>query len=210
MVYLYSFLMSVAAIVFFKYMQQRSMKKITKKEAAYSIFMAAANLCLVYIIKRLYPEINSLFMIKRLTLLALLWAAAPIDYMEYRIPNQCVIAGAGLWVVFEIIELATSADTFIAGIISELLIIAAILIVTFVCSLIMKGSIGEGDVKLLIVIGMFQGINSAAGTIMISLICMFIYAVIMLITHKKGRKDTLPYAPCALMGAYLSVIVTGI
>ncbi len=210
MIYLYSLLISVLALAFFKYMQNRSMKKVTKKEAVYLVAAVVADMAWVYVLGRLYPNLGSMFLVKRLTLLGLLWAAAPIDQFEHRIPNQCIIAGLGLWVIFEIIEAVISRDTFIAGLISELLIIAAILIVTFACCLIMKGSIGEGDIKLLILIGMFQGINSAAGTIMISMIFMFIYAVVMLITRKKGRKDSLPYVPCVLIGAYLSVIITGI
>ena len=93
---------------------------------------------------------------------------------------------------------------------SEALGAVGIFVVCMFFLLMMKNSIGMGDIKLFMVMGLYLGLYSMIDAIMSSLVLAFICAVVLLLTRKKGKKDSLPFAPAVLAGTYLSVFLTGI
>ena len=77
-------------------------------------------------------------------------------------------------------------------------------------SLLIKGAIGMGDVKLFSVMALYLGLEGIWPAIFCSLIVSFFVAVFSLVTKRAKRKDNIPFAPAILIGTYLSVFLTGI
>lgn len=156
------------------------------------------------------PEQSILFQCKRVSCLALLFVAAATDYRRQIIPNRLILSGLGFRVVLLLAELAFERDILAMMLFSEALGAVGIFIVCMVFLLMMKNSIGMGDVKLFMVMGLYLGLYSMIDAIMSSLVLAFICAVVLLLMRKKGKKDSLPFAPAVLAGTYLSVFLTGI
>lgn len=156
------------------------------------------------------PEQSILFQCKRMSCMALLFVAAATDYRRQIIPNPLILSGLGFRIVLLLAEAVFERDILAATLFSELIGAVGIFIVCMVFLLIMRNSIGMGDIKLFMVMGLYLGLYSMIDAIMSSLILAFIGAVILLLMHKKGKKDSLPFAPAVLAGTYLSVFLTGI
>ena len=147
---------------------------------------------------------------KLLALLAILFVAANVDARHRIIPNVLVLTGLVLRIVFWLIELFTSPSTFWGIMKNDLL--ACLLVVAFfiVGVLLVKGGIGMGDIKLMLVMCLFQGFYGVVSSLFCSLFVAFIYAIIVLLFKKKSKKDSVAFAPAILLGTVISVFLTGI
>lgn len=146
---------------------------------------------------------------KLISLLAILFVAANIDARHRIIPNALVLSGLILRIVFWLIELFSSPTTFWAIMKNDL--IACLLVVAFfiVGVLLVKGGIGMGDIKLMLVMCLFQGFYGVISSLFCSLFVAFIYAIIVLLLKRKNKKDSVAFAPAILLGTVLSVFLTG-
>lgn len=156
-----------------------------------------------------YEQYTTIYVWKRMFLMAGLLIAAYYDKIYLRIPNFLIIALLIGRVVLIFAELAFQRETMVSTIISEVLAAAAMGSLCLICSVLMKGAIGMGDVKLLMVMGIFEGLTGIFSAVSVSLIFTFFAAVFCLVTRKKGRKDALPFAPFLMAGTYFSILFTG-
>ena len=156
-----------------------------------------------------YKENSVLYSVKRMLMLALLWPIALIDIKTYRIPNRFIITGLLFRLAVLIFELFFENEILFGTLKSEVIAVIALCLAAFLCSVCMKGSIGYGDIKLFIVMGMLLGMDGIWGAIFMSLIIAFISSVILLLAKKKGKKDIVPFAPSIALGTYISIILTG-
>lgn len=146
---------------------------------------------------------------KLITLVALLFIAANIDARQKIIPNAIVLAGLVFRIFFWIAELISAPNAFWDIMKNDL--VACLLVVFFfvIGVLLVKGGIGMGDIKLMLVMCLFQGFYGVISSLFCSLFAAFIYAIIVLLTRKKTRKDSIAFAPAILVGTILSVVLTG-
>ncbi|MDR0446144.1 MAG: A24 family peptidase [Oscillospiraceae bacterium] len=156
-----------------------------------------------------YPENSFLFNMKRLCLLSLLWPAALVDYKTLRIPNLFIIAGCAYRVIIFAFELLLEGEGLLPRAAGELIAAAAIAVAALLCALLVKNSIGFGDVKLFIVMGLHLGLEGIWSAVFVSLFVSFIVSVVLLATKKKTRRDVIPFAPAIMLGTFLSVFLTG-
>lgn len=180
-----------------------------KKVIIYSVIMVVITIgaAVLYCI---YYQDNSIFTnIKRLALLCLIWPLAYIDYTTFRIPNAFIIFGLVLRVAIFPFELLFSTGSVWMTLLSEVIASAALFIAAILCSIFVKDSIGFGDIKLFIVMGLYLSLDGIWGAIFLSLIVSFFVSLFLLVTKKKGRKDAIPFAPAIVVGTYLSVCLTG-
>lgn len=180
-----------------------------RKMIIYSVLMVILTIgaAVLYCI---YYRDNSIFTnIKRLSLLCLIWPLAYIDYTTYRIPNAFIIFGLVLRVAIFPFELLFSTGSVWMTLLSEVIASAALFIAAILCSIFVKDSIGFGDIKLFIVMGLYLSLDGIWGAIFLSLIVSFFVSLFLLVTKKKGRKDAIPFAPAIVVGTYLSVCLTG-
>jgi leader peptidase (prepilin peptidase)/N-methyltransferase len=83
--------------------------------------------------------------------------------------------------------------------------------VLFILALIGRGALGFGDVKMAFIIGVFTGYFSL-GYVVIAGVGAFIIAgivaVVLLVTRRSGRKDSIPFGPF-MTGAGLVAVIYG-
>lgn len=147
--------------------------------------------------------------IRYITLIGLLVPLAYEDFFTRRISNKVVLTGLIMRVLLYILEFIGYDreyfwTTFKQSLMGFLIGLAFLLLGCFV----IKDGIGMGDVKMLMILGLYLGLYPAMTAILFSLIVSFVSAVVLLIKRSKGRKDTLPFAPCVLIGTFLSMILT--
>jgi len=130
------------------------------------------------------------------------------DYWQHIIPNKLVYSGLILRVVFYVLEAVNDFTSFQFNIKSDVLGMVFILFISIIGGKIVKGGIGYGDVKLLGLMALYQGINGMLMAVLMSLVILFFVAIYFLLSKKKGKKDVLPFGPAAFAGTVLSMIFT--
>lgn len=176
----------------------------------YFLLSTLVNLIVVLFYSFLYVDNAVINNVTTFCVLSFLWPAAYFDYKFLKIPNEIIRYA----LVLRCIELLPQALIFKSKlfrlILDELLIVIIIFVLCIIGNLIIKNSIGMGDIKLLMVMGAFFGTSSFLSSIFFTLFVAFILAVILLLTGKKSKKDVLPFAPSILIGTVLAAILMGI
>ena len=182
---------------------------LNKKFVIFGSLMTLACIGIAVSMHLLYASQSILFDLKRLCLLSLLWPAAFIDYHSYRIPNSFVIAGLSYRVVIFVFELVFEADGIWERGLAELVAAGGLCLAAFLCGLLIKNSVGFGDIKLFIVMGLLLGLDGIWSAVFVSLIVSFVASAVLLATRRKKRKDVIPFAPALMIGTFVSVFLTG-
>lgn len=157
-----------------------------------------------------FYERELIFVIKRLLILAVLWAAAVTDYSEMRIPNKLLVVGIICRIVVLPFEVIFASDVVLDFLKSEGFALLGVTLICVICAFIVKGGLGMGDIKLLMVMSLFLGVEGICYSMFISVVFSSITAIIFLLTKKKGKKDTIPFAPFVLLGSVISFILSGV
>ena len=180
-----------------------------KRLMLYCAAMFAALSCIAVLFVTVYENNRLLTDLRLLFLLAVIFTAAAVDFWSNIIPNELILTALGARVLFWIGELVTLRGDFRALLLSDFLACLIVVALFLIGVVIVKSGLGMGDIKLLLVMCLFQGFYGAVSSIFCSLLVAFFISIIALITKKKTRKDTLPFAPAILAGTYLSVFLTG-
>ena len=165
------------------------------------------NLVLAYFLCRHYPG-NYVFCGKTLAIFSILWPAAFVDFKVYRIPNELVLYGLGLRAAVFIYQLIFDFSHLRETMVEDIGAGAILLVASLICVFIMRNSIGAGDIKLFVVIGLCLGLSNIFSAVFFSLVASFFVALFVLITKRKSRKDTIPFGPAIAIGTYTSIILT--
>lgn len=182
---------------------------ISKGVLLYSICMVILTVVIAVVLQRVYKDNSLIFNIKRICLLSILWPVALIDFQSCRIPNEFIIFGLVCRVLLILPELFLGGRSVGITILTEIIACGAIVLAAVLCRLCIKNSIGAGDIKLFIVMGMMLGLDGIWGAIFMALVVSFFISIVLIISKKKTRKDTIPFGPAIVIGTYLSVFFTG-
>lgn len=175
----------------------------------YGICMILLAMGLSVFLYCFYQENSFLFTLKRVLLLALVWPIAYTDFATYRIPNIFIVCGLAERGLVLGAELVFDREHLIPGLLGEVAASLALFAAAGVCVIIAKNSIGGGDMKLFVVMGLFLGLQGIWGAVFFSLLVSFVIVIVLLITGKKSRKDVIPFGPALMIGTYLSIFLTG-
>ncbi len=156
-----------------------------------------------------FPDNTNIQNIRSITLISLLVVAAYYDWLEYRIPNKLIGLGIILWIIITIFEAILMNNIWIRNLILEVIVSVAFLIVCILCMIIVKNGLGMGDVKLLILIGLLEGMDGAISSLFISMLIIFTVSIVLIIAKKKSKTDMLPFAPYILIGTIISICTSG-
>ena len=63
--------------------------------------------------------------------------------------------------------------------------------------------------KLFIVMGLLLGLEGIWNAIFLAMFVMFVIAVVLLLSKKKTKKDSIPFGPAIAIGTYLAIISIG-
>ena len=168
------------------------------------------NVALIVSFTHYFEDKSLVHQMQLLTLINFLVPISAIDYRIYKIPNSFLLGALAVRAVFYIIDFARSIPIAWQNM-KESLLAAAILMVFFtILLLIFKNGIGMGDIKLIGIMGLYQGLWGSVNAVFYSLVAAFFVALTLLITKRKNRKDMIPFGPCIMVGTALSMILTGI
>ncbi len=124
-----------------------------------------------------------------------------IDYKWQIIPDRLVVAGIVLAIFFVLVDREHSPVYYLTGAVTGGGILLAV-------GTISKGGMGGGDIKLMTVIGMFLGWQYTLIVLYLSVVIGGMVSTLLLLTGKKGRKDTVPFGPF-LSGAAIAAFCFG-
>lgn len=183
--------------------------KLTRNKAFYLLFAALSVATLITLFHVVY-HLELLARIKLLALVLVILPAAAIDMKLQKIPNEFILAALIMRVLIYIPEFILSVPTALTMLKDN--IIGAVVIGAFflLLLLIFKNSIGMGDIKLLTIMGLYQGLWGAVNSVFFSLMVSFLISIMLLISRKKGRKDTISFGPSILLGTIIAIGLAGI
>ena len=182
--------------------------KMPKWMKIYSIIILLSLIAIILIRQSVYEDTDVCDVARMIV--SLLWVAAAIDKKFYKIPNGIIITGIVYWIAATIYDLFTQSEVCLSNVISELIAVAIIILVVGICLLLMKNSIGMGDLKLLLLVAAFFGLADMLTAVFLSLLVAFVASLVFLIRKTKTRQDVIPFAPFMLTGTMLAIILTGI
>lgn len=184
--------------------------KMPKWMKIYSIIILLSLIAIILIRQSVYEDTDVCDVARDMMIVSLLWVAAAIDKKFYKIPNGIIITGIVYWIAATIYDLFTQSEVCLGNVISELIAVAIIILVVGICLLLMKNSIGMGDLKLLLLVAAFFGLADMLTAVFLSLLVAFAASLVFLIRKTKTRQDVIPFAPFMLTGTMLAIILTGI
>lgn len=179
------------------------------KKKLYAFFMCIGGMGLVWGLNSIFLENHYLMNLKLVTLVMFLFPIAWKDFTDMIIPNRIIGTGLIIRVLFYILELFIRPESFFTIIKQDLYACVIAILFLIVGTFVVKNGIGMGDIKLLLLMGVFQGIFGIFSALFISLLILFLAGIYFLITRKKGKRDFIPFAPSILIGTYISVLLTG-
>lgn len=213
-----SFLLLVSSFVYLTYGDftgERLLEKVASSAknnikviiylACSFVFMSGLSVVLVV----LYKTNTLIANMKVITLLGILVAVTITDIKKQIIPNKIILAGIVFRVCYAVAEFITLGSGYFAILKADLFSLALVAALFLLGVLIIKNGIGMGDIKLMLVMGIFQGITGFISSLFCSLLVSFVVAIVMLIMRKKTRKDSIPFAPSVLVGTAISMFLTG-
>jgi len=69
-----------------------------------------------------------------------------------------------------------------------------------------RGGMGEGDVKLSFVLGVWLGWKAVLVCLLLAFVMGGVIGTLLLATGIKGRKDPIPFGPYLCLGAYIALL----
>ncbi len=167
------------------------------------------NFVIAILLANTCEEQGTIFIAKRIVLISLLWPIALIDLKTLRIPNKFILIGLISRVVILGLEFLFKTEALKITLIGELFAAVGLFVASVLCSVCIKNSVGYGDMKLFVVMGLLLGIDGIWDAVFTSLIVLFIVSVFLLLTKKKSKKDAIPFGPAIALGTYISIALIG-
>ena len=204
----------IATILFFKDKElKESLKEnVSKKDLIRKIYAGIGiivNIAVGIWVANNLNDNGTIFLIKNIIMLSILWPVALIDLKTTRIPNRFILYGLIARACVLILEILFKTNTLKITIITELIAVGVLLGASILCSICIKNSIGFGDMKLFIVMGLLLGLEGIWNAIFLAMFVMFVIAVVLLLSKKKTKKDSIPFGPAIAIGTYLAIISIG-
>ncbi|MBQ8317623.1 MAG: prepilin peptidase [Lachnospiraceae bacterium] len=142
-------------------------------------------------------------------LMSLLLLAAKIDKHNMIIPNGIIVVLLAtktvLWLMFYLIDLKHFAEDISQGLCG-----LVVMAVTFlVLRLAYKGGIGMGDIKLMVVVGLYLGVMRSMYVLLVASMAAVVISLMSLAKGKLKVKDSLSFGPSIALGGVI-VLILGI
>ncbi len=136
---------------------------------------------------------------------SILFVISFIDAQTMLVPDPLIVIGL-LWGVFYTVILGLNVgrvDGIIGGIAGALIIVLIRIVGKFIYK---QEVMGEGDVGILAMIGLYLGYKSLLSVILLGSFTGALTGVILIIMGNKGMKSAVPFGPFLSLGAFLTVV----
>lgn len=192
-------------------MKQIQQDSAGKNRKIFYLLSLAVGAVLAIVLVRVYPDQN--IFIQKMRMASLYGIMCPIAFCDFytnRIPNRLLLVSVGVWGGTVVLECIKNTDSVYGHVRSSVTAAVMVFIVCIICKTLIKNSIGMGDIKLFMVMGLLQGVEGMSGAVFTSLVVAFFGALILLLTKRKKRKDNICFGPFILAGTTLSMFLTGV
>lgn len=154
-----------------------------------------------------YYDVALEYMMKLLLLFEFLIPVAYVDFKEKIIPNHLLAGMLACYVPFLIYEIVVEglplSGVLLRGMLG-MLFGGGVLLLSSVLS---RGGMGMGDVKLFGVLGLFLGWQDVFAVIFFSVLGVALAGVSLLLMKKADLKSSMPIGPFALLGLTVSMLL---
>lgn len=141
---------------------------------------------------------------------ALLWACAWTDCKCYLIPNRILFTGLLVYIGLFIAQAALEPAGIRYAALGAGVSAAGLFVAGMLCRTVVPGSVGFGDLKLFVVMGLYLGAENTWNAVFYTLLAAFAVSVFLLVTKRASRKSVMPFAPFLLFGTLLAVFLNGV
>lgn len=155
----------------------------------------------------LYKNTSVVNFVKLYGLFVIIFTAAVIDAKRKIIPNILIILGMSFRLIIYVYEVI-NVENIKEILVNDLIGFCIGFVFLALVSLLSKGALGFGDVKLFGVIGITSGSYCTYSTLLVSLIISVIVSLIKIGRKKMGRKDSFPFGPCIAIGYIIVILLT--
>lgn len=180
-----------------------------KARIIYSIMMVVLLCAMSVALVMIYENNTIIHNCKLIVLLAILFVVAFVDYKKFIIPNQAILFGLLTRFGFYVAEFFVDNQAFWDMLKSDLIALAIVVVFFIIGVFIVKNGLGMGDIKLMIVMCLYQGFSGVVSSLFFALCVAFVLSIGLLIGRKKTKKDSIAFAPSILCGTLISVFMTG-
>ena len=140
----------------------------------------------------------------------ILWALSVLTVMDckrHKIPNDFLKMLLFIWLIVMIVDILLNGRNGLG--ILFLSLVGALLsgLIFFVCYILSKKRLGAGDVKLMVLLGLFLTGQKIIEVIFYStLLCLF-FCLIRIYSRKMGRTIEFPMTPFFYLGTWITLFV---
>lgn len=152
-------------------------------------------------------EISGIMFVLLYTVLVVMTVLCMTDFWEKIVPNRIL----GIMILTCFIEVGLQAlwnVSQVLRLVPSMIIGLSFCVISFGLSyMISYGSLGSGDVKLAILLGIFLTSEYVVGTIFYGCVISALYSIVQLCRKKLTRKDVLPFVPFLYIGLIITYLV---
>lgn len=129
------------------------------------------------------------------------------DYWEKVVPNRILLLWLMIWILLTGIYGVHDMNRMLYHMFGVILGVVFCMLSFGFCYLISKGSMGAGDVKLAVIMGMYLTGDYVVGAVFYGCILSAVFSVWMLMRGKITRKDYIPFVPFLYMGVVMRYLI---
>jgi len=151
-------------------------------------------------------ELSALSFIRYTLLITLGYIAMIYDISTKRIPNALVLTMMAFWILLIMPMIIFGKDNKVGLLMDSifgLLTGGGLFLLVY---LISKKGLGGGDVKFMAAAGLYLGVAETVPSILYGTVLAAITGLVLIITKKIGRKDTIPLAPFLFAGIMITLV----
>lgn len=176
----------------------------TKEELMVLIFSELALIKLWY--RYQTGTLSGLLFSLLYTNLVMMTVLCMTDAWEKIVPNRILLLG-GVICLLETGLGAVKDIEIVTGMLPSMLLGFLFCLISFgVSYLISRGSMGSGDVKLSLVLGLFLTGEYVVKTVFYGCLLSALYSLVQLLRKKLSRKDEIPFVPFLYIGMILTYL----
>jgi len=150
-----------------------------------------------------YFSISPIYTLFTIIFLCIILVLAIIDFKHMILPDELTIGGGVLFLIYSFFNpFITYKDAFISAFGSAL---AFTLLYFFYIKVRKIEGLGFGDVKMMILLGAFLGVNRLLIALLLASLSGVIIGLIFIIFKGKDLKTKLPFGTFLGLGAYVSI-----
>lgn len=185
------------------------LKRLTESSKIWQAVMWGSNMILALFLTAVYAA-EPLEISRIVCLCTVLFVCAWTDCRAYLIFNKILLAALLICICIFLSEACLEPVNVRYTLIGSGISAAALLLAGLLCRVLVPGSVGFGDLKLFIILGLFLGADSTWSTIFYTLLASFAVSVCLLATKRASRKSVMPFAPFLLLGTLMSAFLNGV